>query len=108
MARAMREICFQVEPVNQNLARAIITIPSIYVDSVYDEVVVDLQNTVSIPGFSKGNVPGSYVKQHFKSNICEHVKEFLFNYCVIHSFNHFNVFNDMIGYKFFEVINNTK
>ena len=88
MARAIREVCFKVKPINQNLAQAIITIPSVYVDALYDEVVVGMQDTVTISGFSKGNVPGSYIKQHFKSNICEHVKEFLFNYCVVHYLYH--------------------
>jgi FKBP-type peptidyl-prolyl cis-trans isomerase (trigger factor) len=46
-------------------------------------------------GFSKGQIPLEYILENFKANLTNHIKEFLFKYCVVdflfHNIHHHKV-----------------
>lgn len=65
------------------LAQATITIPHFFVDQLYQEAAFLQREHVQTHGFSKGQIPIEYIVQNFKANLSEHVKEFLFKYCVL-------------------------
>ncbi len=72
-----------VKTINTQFCHVIITIPTEYVDTIYREIAAAQKERVDTYGFTKGNTPISYIQKHYKSNLLEHVKEFLFKYFVI-------------------------
>jgi FKBP-type peptidyl-prolyl cis-trans isomerase (trigger factor) len=67
----------------ENFCSASITIPAALVEQLYHEVSLNQQQISHTKGFSTGSAPIEYIQHHFKKNILEHLKEFLFKYCVI-------------------------
>jgi len=76
------DITFQ--ELRPTLHYAIVTIPQSCVKKMYTLIAKEQGEKSIATGFSKGNVPTEYVEQHFTSTIYSHLKEFLFNYFVIH------------------------
>ena len=62
---------------------ATVTIPAALVDRVYHQICLSQQNRIQALGFQDGHVPLSYIQENFRSNLNEHLKEFLFKYLVI-------------------------
>jgi FKBP-type peptidyl-prolyl cis-trans isomerase (trigger factor) len=67
---------------------AVVTVPTAWVNALYHQVTHFLQHSIQAPGFAKGEVPFGYIQQTFHTAIIEHLKEFLFNYCVLESLYH--------------------
>ena len=65
------------------LCNATVVIPKSTIDHLYHETALTQQHSIATQGFKQGNVPLEYIEQNFKNNITEHLKEFLFKYCVI-------------------------
>lgn len=61
-----------------------VSVPLDLVDQLFSVAVTSQQKYIKSPGFSIGNVPLSYVKEHHREVIFEHLKQFLLNYRVIH------------------------
>lgn len=74
---------FFIESVNPHLSRAYITIPVSFVDILFSHISSSQREDLQIPGFQKGETPLGYIEQHYKTHICEHIKEFLFKYVVL-------------------------
>ncbi len=74
---------FSTNQVNQHFCYATITVPNMYVRTIYEEAALAQKQSVSTYGFSRGTTPLGYIKNHYKINLLEHVKEFLFKYFVI-------------------------
>jgi FKBP-type peptidyl-prolyl cis-trans isomerase (trigger factor) len=66
-----------------SIAQATITIPQLFVDHLYQEAALLQRDHIRAQGFSKGQIPIVYIMENFKSNLSEHVKEFLLKYCVL-------------------------
>jgi len=66
-------------------ARAVVTIPQNSVDALYLGASRTCMHSTEAPGFSKGNIPLTYIQETFHTNIIEHLEEFFLNYCVIAS-----------------------
>jgi FKBP-type peptidyl-prolyl cis-trans isomerase (trigger factor) len=60
-----------------------ISVPALYIDTLYQEVSCAQKEQVSTHGFLKGATPVAYIQEHYKNNILEHIKEFVFKYLVI-------------------------
>ncbi len=80
------------------LCKAIVYIPSEFVSTLFKEASLAQQDKVHTYGFQKGETPLAYIEQHFKTNILEHLKEFLFKYFVID-----NLFDALYRNKIFLV-----
>jgi len=79
----MNALSFTIETAQNNKCRATITISQPYVESLYNHIVRSQQSRVVTQGFLKGDTPLAYVEVTFRNNIIEHLKELLFNYCVV-------------------------
>ncbi|MCX5924971.1 MAG: trigger factor [Candidatus Dependentiae bacterium] len=66
-----------------NFCLAKVTIPASIISALYHEVSLNQQQHVHTKGFARGNAPLEYIQNNFKKNITEHLKEFLFKFCVI-------------------------
>lgn len=60
-----------------------VIIPSALINLLYKEASLCQQQQTQTHGFHKGEVPVEYIAEFFKSNLTEHVKEFLFKYFVV-------------------------
>ena len=65
------------------LCTATVTIPKHIINTLYHETTATQQQAVETQGFQRGNIPLAYIEKNFKINITEHLKEFIFKYCVI-------------------------
>ena len=74
---------FELTCERPTLCHAHIIIPQSTVDKLYRETAITQQHALATQGFNRGHVPLEYIEQNFKQNITEHLKEFLFKYCVI-------------------------
>lgn len=81
MTASTQSCAFQ--EINPRLFRATVTVPAEHVNTLYHETALDQKENTSTYGFTKGETPLSYIKEHYKSNLTEHLKEFLFKYCVL-------------------------
>jgi FKBP-type peptidyl-prolyl cis-trans isomerase (trigger factor) len=61
---------------------ACITVPEPLVTSLYNQASLSQKNVTETQGFAKGQVPLDYIQESFKTNLIEHLQEFLFTYCV--------------------------
>jgi FKBP-type peptidyl-prolyl cis-trans isomerase (trigger factor) len=66
-----------------NFCRATIVVPAAFVDGVYMEVVKSQSVTLQAHGFYQIDVPIEQIEQNFRTNLIDHVKEFLFKYFVL-------------------------
>lgn len=81
---------FEVKEATPNLAHATVTIPAPLVSTLFDQAAQSQINKTDIYGFPRGSTPVSYIKEHFKPKLTNHLQEFFFKYCVI-SFLYKNV-----------------
>ncbi len=77
------QLNFIVEQVGHNKSRATVTISQEYVESLYNHILRSKQSRVVTQGFMQGDTPLAYLECTFKNNIIEHLKELLFNHCVV-------------------------
>ncbi len=67
----------------QDFCYATVIIPANIISTLYKEASASQQRYAQTRGFAHGKVPLEYITQNFKSSIIEHLKEFLFKFCVI-------------------------
>jgi FKBP-type peptidyl-prolyl cis-trans isomerase (trigger factor) len=60
-----------------------ITIPHFIVSLFFDAAAQTQQKQIKAPGFGYGQAPLEFLKQNYQSSLIDHVKEFLFKYCII-------------------------
>ena len=65
------------------LCRATIIVSKSLVNSFFEETAVALKSSVNAHGFQQGEVPVEYIVKHYKVNITEHLKEFLFKFGIV-------------------------
>ncbi len=63
--------------------KAIVIIPAPLIHAIFAEASNSQKDYAQTQGFHKGEVPLEYITQHFKTNLTQHLKEFLFKYFVI-------------------------
>ncbi|MDP3889125.1 MAG: trigger factor [bacterium] len=66
-----------------NFCLATVIIPSQMIKALYHEVSTSQQRYAQTNGFYRGNVPLEYIQQNFTTSIIQHLKEFLFKFCVV-------------------------
>ncbi len=71
-----------------NVSLATIIIPCDIINQLFNETIRTQQERIQTIGFSQGNVPIEYIQQNFRSIMIEHLKEFLFKYCVLNLLFH--------------------
>lgn len=76
------QLVFELQPIRSTACNATVIVPAQWVDLIYDHASKKQQITTSAYGFRQGTVPLNYIQTNFKSTLLEHIKEFLFNYCV--------------------------
>ena len=76
-------IGFSLKAENALVHSAVITIPKEIVLSLYIQASRSQMSAVQTQGFHKGHVPLAYITENFKSNLIEHIKEFLYRYFVV-------------------------
>ncbi len=74
-----------LESVQPKLYYGIVTVPAKIIDALYHEAALAQQYYVQTHGFGQGQVPLEYIKQNFKADIVEHLKEFLLKFAVINN-----------------------
>lgn len=72
-----------IEKINPQTDRAVITIPPLFVESLFNHAAKAQQKRVRVPGFGQGLAPINYIKAHYKTHLHEYVKQFLFKYLVV-------------------------
>lgn len=53
------------------------------ISTLFTSTAQTLQPHIKAPGFDFGGAPLEYIKKNYETSITEHLKEFLFKYCVI-------------------------
>lgn len=77
------DLTFDLQYDDPGLAQATVTVPHYLVDLLYSQAASLQKDHIQTHGFSKGQIPIEYIIQNYKSHLTDHVKEFLFKYCVI-------------------------
>ncbi|MGE0010451.1 MAG: trigger factor [Candidatus Babeliales bacterium] len=77
-------IGFNLKQIQPHIHQALITIPSKLVDPVFIEVSRCQKGFLDTYGFAKGTTPMEYIVKHYKTDIAEQSKEFIFKYMVLH------------------------
>lgn len=77
-------ISFNLKQIQPHIHQASITIPSKLVDPIFIEVSRSQKGFLDTHGFAKGTTPIEYITKHYKTDIAEQSKEFLFKYMVLH------------------------
>lgn len=83
MVQGEHQLSYELQEVKPLLVRISITIPANFVTTIYNEVLTAQKKEAHTHGFPQGATPLSYIEQNYRSNILEHVKEFLFKYFVL-------------------------
>lgn len=83
MVAKVNRIAYRLEPVNQSINNLIITVPSTYVDTAYQEALQAQQYQVHTHGFPQGNVPLAYIERNYKTSLLDHTRELLFKFFVV-------------------------
>jgi FKBP-type peptidyl-prolyl cis-trans isomerase (trigger factor) len=78
-----QELAFKLDHHKPHFCNAIICVPPSYVEPIYQEIAHAQKHDAATHGFGKGATPIEYVTEYYRSNLLEHVKEFLFKYFVI-------------------------
>ncbi|HEV2916881.1 MAG TPA: trigger factor [Candidatus Babeliales bacterium] len=60
-----------------------IIIPSQIIDVLFESAAHTQQKQIKAPGFDFGQAPIEFLKNNYQNSLIEHLKEFLFKYCVI-------------------------
>ncbi len=76
-------LSFVIDEKHNDRYRVRIIIPTLAINTLFDQAALSQQPHVMAPGFAQGNVPISYVRQEFRTSILTHLKEFLLKYAVI-------------------------
>lgn len=74
---------FEVKKEAPNLAHAKVIIPAKLVSTLFNHAAKSQTNKTDVYGFKKGSTPISYIKEHFKPKLTNHLQEFFFKYGVI-------------------------
>jgi FKBP-type peptidyl-prolyl cis-trans isomerase (trigger factor) len=59
------------------------TIPQRIMTILFDTAALVQQKQIKAPGFDHGQTPLEFLKNNYQGSLIEHIKEFLFKYCVI-------------------------
>lgn len=72
-----------IKEVNPHFCYATVIIPAACIDELFYEIARAQKNYIQTIGFNKSAIPIDYIKEHYKNNITEHIKEFAFKFFVI-------------------------
>lgn len=75
-------LTFTIDMRATDLARVVIEVPVALVNQIFDSAARSQIPLIKAQGFSK-DIPLVYIKKNYRVNLIEHVKEFLFKFCVI-------------------------
>lgn len=70
------------------ICHATVTVASDVIEVMYHQAALTQKRCTQTYGFNKGEVPIDYIKNNFKENLTEHLKEFLFKFCIINFLYH--------------------
>ncbi|PKN03207.1 hypothetical protein CVU75_03460 [Candidatus Dependentiae bacterium HGW-Dependentiae-1] len=75
-------LCGEIVKKSPTLVHATVIVPEPLVTALYKEASLSQKEVTVTQGFAKGQVPLNYIQDSFKTNLIEHLEEFLFTYCV--------------------------
>lgn len=78
-----KNLIFSVHTETSSTTNVTITVPYLFVDTLYKEAIHLEQGSFQAYGFQTGKVPVAYIEKNFKSTLIDHLKEFLFNFFVL-------------------------
>ena len=81
-----QSLSFSIQESDPRFNSAVVTIPSVFVQLLYEEASNGQKNQSHVQGFFRGDTPLTYIQKNFQPHLLEHIKEFLFKYFVINSF----------------------
>jgi len=88
-------LVLELQRIRSTACSATVIVPAQWIDRLYDHASSKQQKRSQAHGFRQGTVPLNYIQTNFKSTLVEHVKEFLFNYCVV-SFLYKELYNQHV------------
>lgn len=65
-----------------SFCRVHVQVPAPIVEAFFHQAALCQQRLSTTQGFARGNVPLAYIKEHFNSDICEHIQNLLLKYSV--------------------------
>ncbi|MGE0207056.1 MAG: trigger factor [Candidatus Babeliales bacterium] len=74
---------------NPQFCHLTVDIPCPIVNELYQEIALAQKSEIQTVGFSKYSTPLSYIQQHYKNSITDHIKEFLFKFFLINYLQEF-------------------
>ncbi|MGC2310461.1 MAG: trigger factor [Candidatus Babeliaceae bacterium] len=77
-------ITFFIDSHDQDVSYITIVIDKSIVNALYEYALKFYKDKARVVGFAPGSTPLSYLEYTFRPTILEHLKEVLFNHCVIH------------------------
>lgn len=77
-------VSFNLKQIQPHIHQAQIIVPAKLVDPIFLEVSRSQKGFLDTYGFAKGTIPLDYITKHYKSDIAQQSKEFLFKYMIIH------------------------
>lgn len=83
MVQERNELQFELKQTEPHQYQAVVSIPAPIVNKLYQEALLAQKNDTHTYGFSKGTTPLYYIEQNFKTNVADHLKEFIFHYFVV-------------------------
>ncbi|HJM69135.1 MAG TPA: trigger factor [Candidatus Babeliales bacterium] len=81
-ARDSLRLSIECQP-QSTLGKAHIVVPASVVDIIYKEAAQSQKHKANPSGFNEDTIPFEYIDQHYKTQIVEHLKEFILKYLVI-------------------------
>lgn len=73
---------FNITNVQPECTTIEIIVPKSIIDPLFTYAAHTQQQHIKAPGFNFGNAPIEYIKQNYEVSLTEHLKEFLFKYCI--------------------------
>jgi len=83
MAQSKQDLKLNLYNIQPHFCNASVVLPTYLVDALYNQASLSQKKNIHTYGFQKGTTPLGYIEQNFKSNLLEHLKEFLLKYFVI-------------------------
>jgi len=76
-------LLFQTSPITSHLLKTTIQIPKNIIDPIYLQTIELYKRQTILPGFKKDTIPAEYLKENFKHEIENNLKNFLFKHTIL-------------------------
>jgi len=81
--KAQSDITLKTDNISSHLLKATVHITSNLVETIYTQTVELFKKQIQLLGFKKEEAPGEYLKENYKEEINNHLRNFLFKHLVL-------------------------